>query len=237
MSEIENKPTKVKLPTEGAENTRRKFLKGAVAVSPVLLTVVNRPVWAANCSLSGELSGNLSQQASGVTCGDEGCSVRYWREHQFTSMSAMNQGSWHPSYGPDMLFNEAFGRPVFRNKTLSDIIDFKQGMTKSEIFDGMTIDVNSTMNAALDPTNHDPAHQQKHSPEMMLLRLAAQSVAALENAATSVRYKYTVLGLDLDPDRESVIRKFQAAWDSGNYQTWKTLKQDFRTENKRSCPF
>ena len=246
MSEIEKNSTKLPQPKANLdgqldnqekrkENGRRKFLKGAAAVSPVLLTVANRPVWAANCSLSGELSGNLSHHDN-KPCGDEGCSVSYWRQHK-DSISEMNRGSWHPSYQPLMSFNEAFGRQVFMNKTLAEIINFKEDIPKSEIFDGMTVNVNSCVNTNLDPTNNDPEYLQKHSPEMMLLKTAREAVAALQNAATSVRYKYTVLGADPDSIRESVILKFQDAWDSSNYERLKELKRDFNTENKRSCPF
>lgn len=56
-------------PSVGANETgaklagRRGFLKkGALIATPVIVSVTSKPVWAGNCTLSGMLSGNLSQQ-------------------------------------------------------------------------------------------------------------------------------------------------------------------------------
>lgn len=60
---------------------RRRFIKGTAAVSPVLLSLVSRPVMGATryCSASGFMSGNLSQPQTGVSCG--GLSPGYYKNH------------------------------------------------------------------------------------------------------------------------------------------------------------
>lgn len=61
---------------------RRRFLKnGALVATPVIISVASKPVWAGNCSLSGMLSGNLSQQqyqCQGGTPGFWGTHPRVW---------------------------------------------------------------------------------------------------------------------------------------------------------------
>ena len=71
---------------------RRRFLfKGAVISAPVIMTVASRPVWAGgwrkwgggkgrNCTLSGQLSGNLSTPDE--VCSGEGCTPGYWKQDQ-----------------------------------------------------------------------------------------------------------------------------------------------------------
>jgi len=63
---------------ESQSETRRRFIKKAIATAPVILTVTAGPVWAKvrNCTPSGRLSGNLSKQEGLPCCG---CSPGYWR--------------------------------------------------------------------------------------------------------------------------------------------------------------
>lgn len=44
----------------GNSSSRRSLLKKTGMLAPVVLSVTSRPVWAAGCSISGEMSGNLS---------------------------------------------------------------------------------------------------------------------------------------------------------------------------------
>jgi len=54
---------------ESQSETRRRFIKKAIASAPVILTVTAGPVWARNCTFSGRLSGNLSgKNALGPPC-------------------------------------------------------------------------------------------------------------------------------------------------------------------------
>jgi hypothetical protein len=90
---------------------RRRFIKRAIVAAPFILTVASRPVWAANCTLSGQLSGNLSD--AGDPCGGEGCSADYWVDH--TDM-------WHYEFQPGCVFDSVFGTNVFGTDTLGDVI-------------------------------------------------------------------------------------------------------------------
>ncbi|RMG29232.1 MAG: hypothetical protein D6721_06645 [Gammaproteobacteria bacterium] len=59
--------------------TRRQVLRSAAAAAPVLMSVTGRPALAAaQCTVSGMLSGNLSGPHR--TC--EGCSPGYWKQEQ-----------------------------------------------------------------------------------------------------------------------------------------------------------
>lgn len=120
MSEMEQQDTTSNTDTCKSQDTivsgRRKFLKGAAAATPILLSVASRPVWARNCSLSGQLSGNLSDQ-SGDICAGEGCSQGYWRHRGY------QVGGWHPEFYPDRPFDDVFGRQAFPGKTLYDVLD------------------------------------------------------------------------------------------------------------------
>lgn len=60
--------------------SRRRFTK-AGAVAPFVLTLGSRSVWGgANCSLSGTMSGNLSNHQHDATPG-YGCSPGFWKNH------------------------------------------------------------------------------------------------------------------------------------------------------------
>jgi len=90
---------------------RRRFIKRAIVAAPFILTVTSRPVWAANCTMSGQLSGNLSD--AGEPCGGEGCSADYWEA---------NTDKWHYEFQPNCVFDSVFGTDVFRTDTLVDVI-------------------------------------------------------------------------------------------------------------------
>jgi hypothetical protein len=83
-------------PHQGAENAaeaqrelaeharadaRRRFIRGSAAASPILLSLISRPVMGAArfCTASGFMSGNLSQPNTSVGCG--GLSPGYWKNH------------------------------------------------------------------------------------------------------------------------------------------------------------
>jgi len=92
---------------------RRRFIKRAIVAAPFILTVASRPVWAANCTMSGQLSGNISGAAGEECCGGEGCSVEFWEG---------NYGNWHYAYQHSCVFDSVFGTNVFGTDTLGDVI-------------------------------------------------------------------------------------------------------------------
>ena len=75
---------------------------------------------------------------------------------------------WHPNYPPDAYFDAVFGTSVYPGYTLGQVINFT---------------------AATAPA---PAGPPPCGNEQSIRLLAIQAVAALQNAATSVKYDYTV---------------------------------------------
>ena len=74
----------------GSGTTRRRLIKQAALAAPALFTVSGKPALAATqCTISGQLSGNLSGPQ--VSC--EGCSPGYWKQTQ-------NFGNWIAPYSP-----------------------------------------------------------------------------------------------------------------------------------------
>lgn len=59
-------------------SARRRLIKGALAASPVLMSLTSRPVMANPCSLSGFQSGNLSRTTNSEKVCATGKDPRYW---------------------------------------------------------------------------------------------------------------------------------------------------------------
>jgi hypothetical protein len=112
---MDDKPIDGLNPHQGAENSaeaqrelaeharagaRRRFIKGTAAASPVLLSLVSRPVMGAAryCSASGFISGNLSQPHTSESCG--GFSPDYYK----------NNGPWPSPYGSGTKNNDTYIR-------------------------------------------------------------------------------------------------------------------------------
>lgn len=149
------------------EPARRRFLKGAAASAPVILTLTARPAWAVNCTLSGQLSGNLSNPLD--QCGGEGCSPGYWKTHM---------ERWHPEYQPPLLFKDVFGVDAFPGATLGDVISHSD-----EPPGGYSLTVNPGWSVP----------KAKYSNYCNLLTVCGfHSVAALQNSATSVSFDLEV---------------------------------------------
>jgi len=76
------------------KNSRRSFLTKAVITGPIISTVASRPVWGAGiCSLSGSLSGNLSNHGEQSDCdGPVGRSPGYWA--QWEKITSCNESHW-----------------------------------------------------------------------------------------------------------------------------------------------
>ena len=94
---------------------RRRFIKRAIIAAPFILTVTSRPVWACNCTMSGQLSGNLSD--GDEPCGGQGCSPGFWKNKGYTD------NLWHYEFPPEKLFFEVFGvDPFGTDPSLHDVI-------------------------------------------------------------------------------------------------------------------
>jgi hypothetical protein len=67
--------------SEVPTNTRRQFFKKAAIGSALLTTVSSRPVWAVGCTVSGEMSGNLSNpDRNDCDAAATGKSPGYWKD-------------------------------------------------------------------------------------------------------------------------------------------------------------
>jgi hypothetical protein len=165
-SEVHQEPTSKDITGMNFQGKdRRRFIKRAIVAAPFILTVTSQPVWAKNCSLSGQLSGNISP-ADGP-CGGEGCSPGYWKNHI---------DMWHNQFPPDKPFYEVFGVDAFPGSTLHQVI----AMFHKDC-------PNVTMQAAANCTYPLPGNYYN-----MLRKLGFHSVAALQNAATAVSFDLTV---------------------------------------------
>lgn len=189
--------------SENKEN-RRKFLKGAVVSAPVILSIASRPVWARGCSLSGQLSGNLSDAQAEEPCQGEGCSSKYW---------CINGHRFHQNYPADMMFDNAFGVNAYPGKSLMQVCSHveDQEMVLPYNCQGTMMDGND-------------GNQQCYNE---LRDLGSQAVAALQNAASPLKYDLNV---------ESVIASFQAAYNLGTLEAIEETKLAFKRLNSQYCP-
>jgi len=75
------------------KNSRRSFLTKAVITGPIITSVASRPVWGAGiCSLSGSLSGNLSNHGEQSSCdGPIGRSPGFWSKWEKITSCKGNQ--------------------------------------------------------------------------------------------------------------------------------------------------
>ncbi len=191
-------------PTDGKPATHyhpdpwRRRLTKAGLTAPLILTIASRPVWAMNCTESGMMSGNLSEVG---LCGGEGLSPGFWQNHT---------DQWHPNYPPDAEFNLVFGVDAWpTGTTLLEVIDHVPPKAPSqEGIDGIVPD-NCTVAACQNLVN----------------QLGFHSVAALQNAATSVSFDFTV---------DQVIQMFLEAYTDGTQRVIEALKDDFEYVNNQS---
>jgi hypothetical protein len=107
---------------EEVDESRRKLAGSALGVAAVF-TLGSRPVWANQCTISGMMSGNLSQP-KGPACA--GCTPGYWRQPQHLD-------SWLATgFRPSDAFNTVFGvtayvRPDSTPYTLLEVLQELQG--------------------------------------------------------------------------------------------------------------
>jgi hypothetical protein len=163
-------------------------MAGWLQVGPQSVTRVaaSRPAWALNCTLSGQMSGNMSGVTDAETCGGEGCSPGYWMNHS---------DRWCPDYAPTMFFNSVFGSVfVSYSPTLYEVICDQCVPYKLATYVNANCSAYSSPNALANYQN-------------AVMQLAFHSIAALQNACTAVSFDLTV---------DEVIKTFQSAYNSGD---------------------
>ena len=202
MAENRKDPTKARQINE-VDEKRRRLVKGAAGAAPVMLSIAHRPVWAGSrCTYSGQLSGNLS--APEETCGGEACSPGFFKTHP---------SLWHPDFPPEALYDTVFGfgpgGSPFPGMSLYQVIKLKEG--------------------GYDPDSIAyPAGCDSTGCKQAVVMLGFHSVAALQNAATSVSYRYTV---------EEVIRMTRMAFESGDKDEIEGCKGIFEwMHDNLGCP-
>jgi len=96
-----------------ADLSRRKFSKTGLLAAPVIYTLASKPAFGNHCTISGHLSGNLSQQSNNHECG--GCAPAYWQGAPTTS--------WPIDVGT-MFFDatSGFGVDVYPGETMMQVI-------------------------------------------------------------------------------------------------------------------
>lgn len=119
MTDIKDINSKNQTDQNTSINRRRKFLKNAMMAAPIITAVASKPVWGIEMiSLSGNLSGNLSQKSSQYGNGPVGRSPGYWAQwEKITSCKESHQVQgkdrlyhWHQSgYKPTDSFSAIFG--------------------------------------------------------------------------------------------------------------------------------
>ena len=151
------------------DQSKRKFAKTGLLAAPAILTLANKPAWAGyRCTLSGQLSGNLSHPDANEVCGGEGCSPGYWKNHV---------DSWHPDLPPSMLFETVFNVGAFPGNTLLEIA---------------AVETDNSFRGTPAPGCFFTRPQEESHYHNMLRQLGFHAVAGLQNAATSVSYDLTV---------------------------------------------
>jgi len=121
----------------GADLSRRRFSKTGLLAAPAIYTLASKPAFGNHCSISGHLSGNLSQPNDHV-CG--GCTPGYWGQHPETWPS-LSIDAYHPgsctdgmagkhckfnSYNNDGTmfhdFNYGFGGSLYQDESMMRVI-------------------------------------------------------------------------------------------------------------------
>jgi len=193
-------------------NSKRKFLKG-VAVAPVFLTVASRPVFARNCSVSGAISGNLSDPGKIFTC--DGRTPGYWGQHP---------GDWEPlGYDSGSCRKGYSGMHCKHNAYNNDGTPFHGGKGFSgSIYDNLSMMRVIHLGGG---TPHKTSHKDDDKYEYRdRYQLGAHAVASLLNAA--------YFGADVFGYNEDQIRQL---WKQKHMTDPERLKQFYQmlNENRR----
>ena len=96
--------------------SRRRLLQGALASAPVLMTLVSRPVLAAQCQTpSGFVSANASHPGAAICSGN---GPVYWSGHQDAW-----PGTGNDKFKPQDKFSKHFNPDLSGNPTLIQVLD------------------------------------------------------------------------------------------------------------------
>ena len=178
-----DQPVRPDSPSEVREDSefspsRRKLTGAALGVSAVF-TLVSRPVWANQCTISGMASGNLSAPRAAAACA--GCTPGYWGTCQHLD-------SWAATgFRPNDEFNRVFGVTQYINPSTN------RPYTLLECF-GLNGNGNGNGNGNQPDCERHPNGKAvgNMGSDPVSPNLAFHAVAALLNAAhPNVNFGYT----------------------------------------------
>jgi len=125
-----------------------------------------------------------------------------------------------------MMFLDAFGRDCFPNKTLLDVVR-KQCADDEMVINPSCSDPFTMGHDSKSSKKSDDSDKNDNNCYNMLRQLGFHAVAALENAATEVKYDIPV---------DVVIESFQAAYDKGTMSAMEETKDALDKLNNQYCP-
>ncbi len=171
--------------------TRRRLAKAGLAAPAVMGVLASRPVLGASdyrCTISGQISGNLSRPGDAIDCGTLGRSPGYWKNHT---------GLW-PGVSPHAYFNSIFA-DAYCYKQINDNTTELASCSNSEY------SPNPTLLQVLQATGG-----MNGIPHPALGRAAVASyLNALAFSTSNPPYPLT-------PDR--VVAMFNAVYNGGTYE-------------------
>lgn len=75
-------------------SSRRNFIKGVAVSSALITTITSKPVWASQCSISGNLSGNASHHDENEVCTMSMYSPGGWLQGRASGNAGTNADLW-----------------------------------------------------------------------------------------------------------------------------------------------
>ena len=132
-----------------ADRSKRHLLKGVISTAPVVLAVSSKPALANFCTVSGFLSGNLSNPNSQTYCG--GRSPGYWMNHGHSDKSL----SFKAVYGKNWGGNYS----VYSSQMGNDNGPMGNGPQCYPLKDDGTWDGEPTLDTVLHMDGNDDLHQ------------------------------------------------------------------------------
>lgn len=190
---------------------RRRFTRAGLSAPIVLGTLASKPVLGQvpyNCTISGQISGNLSRPGD-VDCNTLGYSPEYWAKDTSVwpaytkdkSVANKNTCAFNPSTDVGTLFSQAFDNAnAFARQSVGTGSNKKCGVIAYESGKFPANAQSATLSQVLDTTGTNNLEE-----------LGRQAIASLLNASDiskSARYPFTAA---------QVVALFNEVWQTGSY--------------------
>lgn len=224
------------------DEKRRRLAKGGLAAPIVLGTLLSRPVLGAapyNCTISGQISGNVSSHGTPVDCGTLGRSPGYWRQPQkdwpnFVYGSGMIDGSFKPIAIPTLdgskestegtLFTSAGFSNAFKciEKTSSTTVTTGHGKNKK------TTTMTETVHQIISEGDPDFSLAPGNATLLQVVAYGGNDnkMASLGRAAVASLLNAYEFAPDYPLTPQAVVAMFNAVCTGGEYQINSTTSWD-----------